>query len=282
MDWNEAIEIFILYSNKQESTIKAYKKDIKHFMNHVKKPIEQVTELDVLRYLKMSKVSVLTKNRRLNALKTFFRTLSENGYLPINPAEKIKSFGKPKRIPHHVTLDEVESMLKHIKELYNEHVKPHYLRDYFLITLLFYCGLRISEALSIKKENFNLKEGLLTVIGKGNKQRQVPIPKKIMRELKKYLTNFEDNEHVFVNENRRPINPRTIQIRLKKYAKECGLDAKKITPHKLRHGYASYLLKKGIDIRIIQILLGHESIATTQVYTHIIAEDLKKKISNIF
>lgn len=231
-------------------------------------------------------LKIITQNYHLIALRSFLKYLAKRDIKSLSP-EKIELPKKPARAVDFLEHEDVDRLIEATE---NEDDKLTALRDRAIMEMLFSTGLRISELLALKKDSLNLKKGEFTVRGKGDKLRLAFISDSALETLKKYLNAREDNSKaLFIRHDKKesvekqmeslsdPISgltPRTVQRIIKKYAKLAGI-TKKISPHTLRHSYATDLLQNGADIRSVQELLGHASISTTQIYTHLTNKRLR-------
>jgi site-specific recombinase XerD len=196
-----------------------------------------------------------------------------------NPALNLESPKISRRNPTYLTLDESKSLLRAVDGKNKE-------RDYCILTLFLNCGLRLSELCGINISN--IKGDILTVIGKGNKERTVYLNNACMKAIEDYLSVRSKNLHkiidkdaLFISKNWTRLNKRTVEMMLKKYLKAADLDTDKYTPHKLRHTAATLMYKYGnVDIRSLQKILGHENLSTTQIYTHVDDEKLREAINS--
>jgi hypothetical protein len=223
--------------------------------------------------------STKTKARKISAIKSWFKYLHNTVELiDKNPSEKLELPKLQKRNPVYLTLSESEKVINAIKLEENEFNRA---RDLCIILIFLTCGLRISELTGINIES--IKDDKLNVIGKGNKERTVFLNENCLYAIKSYLKLrpiTPDTTALFISSHKKRISNRSIQIRLKKYIQLAGLDPNIYTPHKLRHTAATLMYKYGdVDIRTIQSILGHTSVATTQIYTHLDDDDIKKGIS---
>ena len=223
--------------------------------------------------------STKTKARKISAIKSWFKYLHNTVELiDKNPSEKLELPKLQKRNPVYLTLSESEKVINAIKLEENEFNRA---RDLCIILIFLTCGLRISELTGINIES--IKDDKLNVIGKGNKERTVFLNENCLYAIKCYLKLrpiTPDTTALFISSHKKRISNRSIQIRLKKYIQLAGLDPNIYTPHKLRHTAATLMYKYGdVDIRTIQTILGHTSVATTQIYTHLDDDDIKKGIS---
>ncbi|MEY7999988.1 tyrosine recombinase XerC [Clostridium sp. Mt-5] len=221
-----------------------------------------------------------TRARKVASLKSFFKYLNNKAkVINENPAMELESPKISKRNPIYLSLVESKALLKAVDGKFKE-------RDYCIITFFLNCGMRLSELCSINISN--IKDDTLTVVGKGNKERTIYLNRACMKALSNYLTErnshynkIKDKDALFISRNYIRINKRTVELMLKKYLKNAGLDSEKYTPHKLRHTAATLMYKYGnVDIRSLQKILGHENVSTTQIYTHVDDEKLREAVKS--
>ncbi|MCI1944155.1 tyrosine recombinase XerC [Clostridium luticellarii] len=221
-----------------------------------------------------------TRARKVASLKSFFKYLNNKAkIITENPALELESPKISKRNPIYLSLSESRVLLKAVDGKFKE-------RDYCIITFFLNCGMRLSELCGINISN--IKDDTLTVIGKGNKERTIYLNKACIKALKNYLNErnshynkIKDKDALFISRNYTRINKRTVELMLKKYLKNAGLDSSKYTPHKLRHTAATLMYKYGnVDIRSLQKILGHENVSTTQIYTHVDDEKLREAVKS--
>jgi integrase/recombinase XerC len=242
---------------------------------------------EFVRFLGRNNLSRAAIQLRFSALRTFYKHLIRNGEAITSPIKNI-SLPKPeKRLPKFLTIQQLRDLLgapadelKRASE--NAEVDASaYLRDAAILETIYSCGLRISELCQLEGEDIDWNEQLVRVRGKGKKERIVPIGAPALEAIRTYWKqrNYEamHDMPVFLAHPKQisALNPRTVQLRLKKYLAAAGLDPT-LTPHKLRHSYATHLLDAGADLRSVQELLGHAHLVTTQVYTHLSTDRLKK------
>jgi integrase/recombinase XerD len=248
------------YSQK---TIKMYSIYLKKFFEFTQKPEEQITRTEIISFLAKKKETVNSTTLALihACLKYFFHKIKKRKIMEDIPTPK-----KAKTIPITLTKDEIIKLIKSVKG-----------RNRLIIKLLYSSGLRVSELTKLKTEDLNLKERLARVQGgKGNKDRIIILSEKWCKEIKKYLeTKKNKSKFVFSKKNGSSISADTVQRILRKATKKTGIE-KHVTPHKLRHSFATHLLEAGENIRKIQELLGHSNLSTTQIYTHVSTNELKK------
>lgn len=218
--------------------------------------------------------------RCLSALRSFYHFLVIDGFLEQNPTELLENPKIPKHLPAVLTIDEVERLLGAM-----DLSVPQERRDHCMVELLYSCGLRVSELCGLLLSNLYLDEGFLRVEGKGSKQRLVPISGRGVRELRLWLDERRtlrikagEEDFVFVSHQRgRRVSRITVFHNIKAYALRAGI-SKEISPHTFRHTFATHLLEGGANLRAIQQMLGHESIGTTQIYTHLDRTFLKEQV----
>ena len=222
--------------------------------------------------------------RMHSALRSFFRFLVLDGYLESDPAELLESPKIGKHLPTVLTLEEVDAVIAAI-----DLSQPHGHRDRAMIEMLYSCGLRVSELCSLKMSDLYLEEGFLRVTGKGNKQRLVPISPRAIKELDLWFAERRmltpkpgEEDYVFISHQRRKHLSRiTVFHNIKEYCAMAGI-TKTISPHTFRHTFATHLLEGGANLRAIQAMLGHESISTTEIYTHIDRTYLREQVLRYF
>lgn len=249
--------------------------------------IKKISPLDIdyyISYLNTNKnYKPNTRARQVACIKSFFKYLTLVAKeLTSNPAIAISSPKLGKRIPQYLTFEEAKRLLDIVKSTNSKFAK----RDYCIITIFLNCGLRLSELVSINIKDIR-SNNTITITGKGNKQRVVYLNKACLKAIEEYipsrnsLTNIKDENALFLSERGTRISPRSIEILVKKYILLANLDPDKFTPHKLRHTAATLMYKYGnVDIRSLQEVLGHESIQTTEIYTHIDNSQIKKAIDS--
>lgn len=264
MSYQDLIEAFISFldsGNFSQNTLKSYREDLLQFFSFVRKTPYEIDVQDIesfIKYLvKEKKMEDATCERKLASLKSFFRFLERKGIITKNPAELVPFRKRKRKIPDFLSEDEALSLLDIEKK-----------RDLALISTLYGCGLRVSELANLKISD--IQGNFIRVKGKGNKWRVVPIPEFTLSVLNDYISErnkVAKTDFLFINKFGLRLSERYIR----KIVRRVGIlkIGKKVWPHLLRHSYASHLLKSGADIRIIQELLGHSSINTTQKYLHL-------------
>ncbi|SHJ78597.1 tyrosine-type recombinase/integrase [Tepidibacter formicigenes] len=302
MEFKEGLEVFIdalISAQKSINTIEAYYFDLKTFFDYIVLNYNGIEYLADIRPINLTRFYTYLETEKKNSHKSimrkkmvlniFFKYLIEQGIIlerqnPIRKEEVIKSKVKNKKItPVYLEKEEIKELFNYIK---NKKTNKFYkLRDLSIFSLMLYSGLRVSEIVSINLEDIDyaIKHEVLSIIGKGNKERKIPLLKEELFEGSlKYLYDYYNERAkidistnaLFISSKKFRITTRGIQMLVKKYSQNININ-KDITPHKLRHTFATHLIKNGADIRKVQELLGHSSISTTQIYTHIKIEDLK-------
>ena len=274
-----------LERNHSDNTIEAYRHDLLMLLDFLKEHDLQPTAVkleDLQQFaVTLHEKGVVAKSqaRILCGVRAFYRFLLLDGYIDADPSELLESPKLPFHIPEYLTLEEVDQL-----EASFDMSKPESQRNRAIIEVLFSCGLRVSELVNLKLSDLYLEEKFVRVIGKGNKERLVPISDKAIHELELWFSDRchleikkGEEDYVFLNRRGSHLTRVMILIMIKRQAEEAGIK-KVISPHTLRHSFATALLKGGADLRVIQALLGHEDIGTTEIYTHIDSTMLREEI----
>lgn len=274
-----------LERNYSPNTIEAYSRDLQYLLRFCKKEDKSplTLELSDLQLFAASihdyNVGATSQARIISGVRSFFRYLVQEGYLDNDPSELIESPQLGEHLPEVLTTEEVDRLEASI-----DLSKPEGHRNKAIIEVLFSCGLRVTELVEMKLSNIFRDEMFLRITGKGSKERLVPLSKKALRELDNWfsvrsLMNIKKGEqdYVFLNRRGAHLTRTMILIMIKQQAIEAGI-TKTISPHTLRHSFATELLKGGADLRFIQAMLGHEDIGTTEIYTHIDTSTLREEI----
>ena len=264
--------------NLSPRTLDAYRRDLMQFLQFLQQPDiasgkeilpAQIDTMLLRRYLaRLHQINSKTSiGRKLSSLRTFFRYLVRQGMLESSPADTVSSPRQEKYLPKTLSVDEVTHFLNHP----SSKISNQSLRDLAIFELFYSSGLRVGELTALDVGSLDLPQQLVRVVGKGNKERLVPIGKIALQALEKYLEsrgNPASDEPLFLNARDGRLTPRSVQRHMKKYLLFSGLrtDA---SPHSLRHSFATHLLDGGADLRAIQELLGHASLSTTQKYTQV-------------
>ncbi|NWG02765.1 MAG: site-specific tyrosine recombinase XerD [Syntrophaceae bacterium] len=281
---DQFLHFLIVEKGLATNTIEAYGHGLNRFINHLKEKgmqeIQEVSKFHVRSFLlSMRKKNLSPKSivRNLVAIRTFFRFLVQEGILKVNPIENLESPKVAKTLPQIMTLKEIEQLLEQ-PDLHT----PLGLRDRAMLEMLYATGMRVSELTQLPIHQVNLEGGYVLLYGKGSKERIVPIGGeavrwviRYLRESREVLTKKNQSPFLFVNRLGGAMSRQRFWKSLKNYARRAGIQ-KRITPHLLRHSFASHLLERGADLRSVQLMLGHVDISSTQIYTHVTGERLKK------
>lgn len=253
-----------------QNTLNAYRQDlskISHRLPECQWHTATAEDLSAALFDNPEKKS--TQARALSALRRFYLYLSQTQGLPENPTIHLKSPKKSESLPDIISESQIETLLSA-----PDTENPHGLRDKALLELMYATGLRVSEAVGLSLSELDISRGLLHTVGKGNKERMVPMGEEASEWLARYLLHARPPllkgkacEAVFVSQKRTPISRQLAWLIVKKYAQAAGIAH--LSPHGLRHAFATHLVNHGADLRAVQMLLGHADIGTTQIYTHI-------------
>ena len=285
----DSIESFMLTLEKERNfslhTIKAYKNDLNrfnYFLNNTlsRKKLAKINRNDIRKFLAEeydNGYSSKTVARRLATIKSYFKYLVKTELIQENISIHINSPKVPKKLPNFVDKNLIDTLMK--TPSLDTHIG---IRDRAVLELFYSTGMRLSELVNMNIGDFEINKKLIRVIGKGNKERMIPYGRTAESAIKNYLKirNLSlkpafANKPLFVNSSEKRISKRTIQRRMNNYIKLVA-DGKRIGPHLLRHTFATHLLDNGADIRAVKDLLGHSSLSSTQIYTHVSIEKLKK------
>ncbi|MFC1568430.1 site-specific tyrosine recombinase XerD [Candidatus Margulisiibacteriota bacterium] len=273
-DFLEFIKVERGYS---ANTTKSYQKDLDQFLNFAKaKKVDRELIKSYLEHLYDEGYSVSSAERKLACLKSFFRYLVREEEMDADPTGDIKLPKKAKRLPKALSISETIKLISAPRE------KGHIaLRNVALLELLYATGMRASEAVGLNISDINFEVSFVKCFGKGSKERIVPINKITLELLKGYLEKGrpefprKDKEALFIDKNGQRLSRQGLWLVIKKYVKQTGVKGK-TSPHTLRHSFATHLLEKGADLRSVQEMLGHADISTTQIYTSVSRERLKR------
>lgn len=294
MTWDEKIkdfEIFLRFErNFSENTLDAYIRDIKKLKDYAIDDLEntgpeKITYDNLQEYiftLSKQKFSERSQARWISSIKAFFRYLLEDEIRNDNPSTLLEGPKLGLYLPDTLSLTDIEKIIQAI-EISSDLGK----RNHCIIEVLYGCGLRVSELIDIKISNINFKENYIKVIGKGNKTRFVPLAQYTAKLLKEYISdvrsknkvNKKHEDTLFLNSRGTSMSRVIVFIIIKELTDKAGV-SKKISPHTFRHSFATHLLQNGADLRYIQEMLGHSSITTTGIYTHLKTEELRDVILN--
>ncbi|MBI5078933.1 site-specific tyrosine recombinase XerD [Candidatus Saganbacteria bacterium] len=280
----EQIEDFISFIRVErgysENTVKAYERDLNQFLKFA--GVKSALEIDrgsIRNYLENSHergFSVPSMERKLACLKSFFHYLTGQEAIPSDPTADFKLPKKAKRLPKAISIGETLRLISAARGC-----DPRALRDSALLELLYATGMRASEIISLNISDINFSVSFIRCMGKGSRERIIPVGKFALSALKEYLEKGrrkfpeKDGEALFVDKNGERLRRQGLWLILKKYVKQSGVN-EKTSPHTLRHSFATHLLERGADLRSVQEMLGHSDISTTQIYTSVSRERLKR------
>lgn len=275
---SEYLEFIEVEKGLSENTINAYRRDLSGFLDFCTNKgilgVEYITRNHLNSYilnLRQDSLNPRSVVRKIASLRGFFKWLCANSYIQNNPASSIEQPKLPKRLPKVMTLQE-------IKEVFHSNLNP---RENLIVELLYDCGLRVSELVNLKTSDIDLKSRYIQCFGKGSKERLVPFGKKAKESFNKYYKEREiilakynlTSKRLLINDSGRFITRQDVYNFVRKLGEKIH---KHISPHTLRHTFATHLLENGADLRIVQELLGHSDVSTTQLYTHITKKRLKE------
>ncbi len=290
MDVHSLVKEFTIYlyieKNRSQNTVDAYGQDVTRFIKRAKlkssKAVKAVTPQEIISYIKSLKnsgASARTSARSLASIKSFYKYLVGEDIMTSNPAEVIQSPKLGRSIPTVLSAKEVEKILSapNIKT-------PEGVRDVAMLETIYATGFRASELVAIKLKDINLEMGYISTIGKGSKERTVPLGEVATERIKEYratarplLLKNRVSDSLFVTRRGSEMTRQGFWKMIKLRAKQAGI-LKKISPHSMRHSFATHLLEHGADLRSVQQMLGHSDISTTQIYTHV----ARARISEIY
>jgi integrase/recombinase XerD len=286
----EFIQFLRLERSLSENTLAAYGHDVRLladflFRDSGKDSLLKTTPADLKKFvanLHSIGLSAYSQARILSGLKAFFKYLIYEDLITSNPTRQVDSPKLGRKLPSVLSYNEIHNMLSSI-----DLSAPNGQRNKTIIELLYGCGLRVSELTSVTMSNIYKNDGFIRIIGKGNKERLVPVGDETLRQLYLFIDGYRVHikphksavDHVFINERGKVLSRQMIFLMIKKTAEAAGI-RKQISPHTFRHSFATHLLEGGADLRAVQQMLGHASITTTEIYTHIDREYLRETILN--
>jgi integrase/recombinase XerD len=290
--WKTNIADFKYYLQVEKSlsinSVTSYEDDITKLMIFIemaypsKKPAD-VTLQDLqafLKYISEFNFTETTQSRIISGIKHFYKFLILENYVQINPAELLETPRIKRKLPVFLSVEEIDLILSFI-----DRSTPEGERNIAMLETLYSCGLRVSELISLKLTNLHVNEGFISVIGKGNKERLIPIGKSALKLIQNYVTNHRNHiaikknseDMIFLSKRGTPITRQMVFYVLKDLAEKAGI-RKQLSPHTFRHSFATHLVEGGADLRAVQEMLGHESITTTEIYTHLDQYFLRENI----
>ena len=277
---DQFIDFYWLTTGASKNTLSAYRSDLKIFSkwlnNNSLIDVDKKQIQDYFSYRKDSNISASTQSRMLTCLHSFYQFLSHKKNLKIDQTEQLDYPKLEKKLPIFLNVQEVERLLEapNSKSLFGQ-------RDRAMLELLYSCGLRVSELINLSYHNINLKDEFIRIHGKGNKERLLPMGEIAIDYLTKYELNSRpallkngQSDSYFLSNRGKAMSRQNFFYIIKDYASKAGID-KPLSPHSLRHAFATHLVQKGADLRSVQLMLGHSDISSTQLYTHIQNAQLK-------
>ena len=288
MNWNDHIATFKNYlqleKSLSENSVKAYQRDINKLANGFENVApEEITLRDLEKFVASDEIREManySQARLISGIKAFFRYMMYEDYLENNPADLLEAPKLKRTLPDVLSIKEVSQMINCIDLSH-----PHGDRDKAMIEMLYGCGLRVSELITLRINDLYFNDGFIRVIGKGDKERLVPVGKLSIKAVNLYLNHHRlkteakkgDQEILFLNHRSGRLSRAAIFDLIKKLAQQVGIK-KNISPHSLRHSFATHLMEGGANIRSVQEMLGHASISTTEIYTHLDRSFLKETL----
>ncbi len=272
----------IIERQLSSNTIDAYKRDLYSFFNYVKKKYNNITKEDIINYIKYlnSELNPKSVNRHIVTLKNYFNFLEKNSMININPCEDITGLKTKKSIPRVLSEEDIDKLLD---------INPKNAFEYrnkAMLELMYSSGLRVSELLNLNVNDIDFDLNIVRIFGKGSKERIMPINEIATSFLYDYINIYRKtllknkiNDILFLNSRGEKLSRQGFFKILKEIAREKGIK-KELSPHTLRHSFATHLLNHGADLRSIQTMLGHENIETTQIYTHVSNNMVKEEYEN--
>ena len=277
---NQYISDIWLEKGLSEKTCDAYRRDLVQFVRWSKDDIRNARESTVLGFLAHKQESGLATRstaRMLSTLRGYFKYAIEREQLQIDPCANIRNPRLGRYLPHVLSEDDVEKLL-HAPDPKKSDTEY---RDRVILELMYATGLRVSEVVELPLTFVNLRQGMLRVLGKGNRERIVPVGEHALHWLEKYINDIRDNilknnscQELFPSKRGQPMCRQTLWHAIKRYTRRAGI-TRSISAHSLRHAFATHLVNHGADLRTVQVMLGHSSLSTTQIYTHVAAQRLK-------
>lgn len=291
---NEYASYLLYQKNYSKETIDSYTRDINKFLdfmnneNYTLNSVDSTLIRNFLAHETLNGISKRSNARRVIALRQFYEYLVKNNYVEFNPFIIISTPKVDKKLPEFMYLEEINNLF----ELNSQRKDFLMHRDQAIIELLFSSGLRVSELVNLTLQDLNLKERMMRIVGKGNKERIVPFSLKTQKTLNVYLENTRKQlisdsgnmigtNYVFLNSRGEKLTTRGVEYILQEIENKTGVTLS-LHPHKFRHSFATHLLNQGLDLRTIQELMGHASLSSTQVYTHVSNQKMHDEYEKAF
>jgi len=276
---DEFFSYLLVEKNLSENTISAYRNDIKKFIRFLKEKKYRIKKIDFLKFtefllnLKKQNLSVSSIIRIITSIRNFYKFLYARGY--VNSYLFIETPKSDRNLPEVLSSSEIEKLLS------VKNNSKTYKRDIAILELIYGSGLRVSELVNLKIDDINFNQKFMRIKGKGNRERIAFLNNIALKKINEYLPERAKNKKasqspfLFLNKSGNKLSRQFIWKIVKKYVSLAGLD-KNVKPHTLRHSFATHLLESGLDLRIVQELLGHKNLSTTEIYTHIDRKQIKK------
>ncbi len=271
------LDYYWLSSGASQNTLSAYRSDLMLYAKWLDKtPLDSANDIHILEYFKSRQISASTQARILTCFRIFYQYLSSQALIKINPTDKLHHPKQVQKLPVFLSINEVEKLLDmpNQKTIFG-------MRDRAMLELLYSCGLRVSELINLEYQQININDEYIRILGKGNKERLLPMGELAMEYLSQYekdarpfLTKKGQTNGYFLSNRGSNMSRQNFFYIIKSYAQKAGIN-KPLSPHSLRHAFATHLVQQGADLRSVQLMLGHSDIATTQIYTHIQNVQLK-------
>ncbi|MFQ6605272.1 MAG: site-specific tyrosine recombinase XerD [Fidelibacterota bacterium] len=282
----EYIVMLQVEKNLSDNSIQAYRRDLKRYLDYLNgslqvRRVETINHTHVRRFIRdlsRSGLSPASMARTFSSIKSFHAYLLQEGLTEQNPTDMMVAPKRPQKLPDILAIEEIDSILNVITISH-----PLGMRDQALLEMLYSAGLRVSELCQLEMSDILFDSEMIRVMGKGRKERFVPVGPQCLRRLNRYLTHarpgfvkkHKNEAIIFVSRNGKPITRMMVWNLIRKYCRLAGIE-KPVSPHTFRHSFATHLLEGGADLRAVQEMLGHADISTTQIYTHLDKEYLKE------
>lgn len=271
------IQFLVIEKQFSKNTISSYERDINMFCEIIKKPLIEVDEKDAISYLSYLKQNYKNNSvlRKISSIKNMYKFMQVEEYVKENPFSVTKVRKNKLTLPKYLSKDQINKLLDSLPEETNIDI-----RNKAMFELLYATGMRVSELINLEVGDLNLEERFIRVVGKGNKERIVPINYASQEILIKYIQKHrillavEENNILFLNQHGKKLTRQGFAKILKEKARKVGIE--EISPHQLRHSIATHLLNGGANLKVVQEILGHSDISSTQIYTHVAKEKLKE------
>lgn len=288
--WSNCIEDFLLYLRIDRSlsrhSLAAYRRDVRKLADYAcslsQAVMPEEMDLETLRHFlsEISGLSAATQARTVSGLRAFYRYLLLEDKVDKNPVDQLNLPKLSRKLPQVPSFQEIEA----IERSFDLSIPEHF-RNKAIIEMMYSCGLRVSEVVSLRISDLHLKEGFIRVVGKGNKQRIIPVGRFASELLQQYIQAYRSQlnirkgqeDYVFLNRNGHTLSREMVFMVVKKAVGQAGI-RKNISPHSFRHAFATHLVEGGADLRSVQEMLGHKNITTTEIYTHLDRHFLEETI----